>query len=94
MRERESASERALVLGRESVLGLPDLPETLRGAKAATEGTPQPPRDVRSLGEIEREHILRVLRAARGNKTAAARLLGLDRKTLYRKLQHYGIQIS
>ena len=94
VRELESAIERALVLGRESVLGLPDLPETLRGAKAATEGTPQPPRDVRSLGEIEREHILRVLRAARGNKTAAARLLGLDRKTLYRKLQHYGIQIS
>jgi DNA-binding NtrC family response regulator len=38
------------------------------------------------MAEVEREHILRVLRATDGNKAAAARMLGLDRKTLYRKL--------
>jgi DNA-binding protein Fis len=44
-----------------------------------------------SLDEIERIHILRVVDAVRGNKTVAARVLGVDRKTLYRKLEQYGI---
>jgi two-component system response regulator HydG len=44
--------------------------------------------------DMEREQIIKALRAAGGNKTAAARLLGLDRKTLYRKLEVYGIQPS
>ena len=43
------------------------------------------------MSEVERDHILRTLRAVRGNKAAAARALGLDRKTLYRKLQSYGL---
>jgi len=39
---------------------------------------------------VERRYILRVLEAAAGNKTAAARILGIERKTLYRKLERYG----
>ena len=42
-----------------------------------------------SLDEIERRHITRVLTAAHGNKTLAARILGVDRKTLHRKLSQY-----
>lgn len=42
------------------------------------------------LDEIERQHILKVLDAVRGNKTVAAQVLGVDRKTLYRKLDRYG----
>jgi DNA-binding NtrC family response regulator len=42
-----------------------------------------------SLDELEREYILRVVRAEGGNKTRAAQRLGLDRKTLYRKLEEY-----
>jgi DNA-binding NtrC family response regulator len=42
-----------------------------------------------SLDEIERRHINRVLGAAHGNKTLAARILGVDRKTLHRKLSQY-----
>ena len=41
------------------------------------------------LDEIERRHILRVMDAVQGNKTQAASILGLDRKTLYRKLDEY-----
>ena len=84
VRELENVIERALVLGSGAKIRGADLPESLR-AKGHASG-----RVVRgSLFEVEREYILSTLRAVAGNKSAAARLLGLDRKTLYRKLQHY-----
>jgi DNA-binding NtrC family response regulator len=43
-----------------------------------------------ALDEIERRHILRVLEAVQGNKSRAAQVLGLDRKTLYRRRERYG----
>ena len=42
------------------------------------------------LAEIEKRHILRVLSSTAGNKTRAARILGIDTKTLYNKLKAYG----
>jgi DNA-binding NtrC family response regulator len=45
-----------------------------------------------SLEEIERRHILHVVDAVHGNKSVAARVLGVDRKTLYRKLEQYGVR--
>ena len=41
------------------------------------------------MDEVERRYILRVLEAVGGNKTHAAQVLGVDRKTLYRKLERY-----
>ena len=41
------------------------------------------------LDEMERSYILKVLSAVGGNKTLAAKILGLDRKTLYRRLERY-----
>ena len=84
VRELENVIERALVLGTGTVLTVGDLPENLR----------EPPSTAgrgggRRLAEVVREHIVRTLRDVAGNKAAAARVLGLDRKTLYRKLiQH------
>jgi two-component system response regulator HydG len=46
----------------------------------------QDPSELVSLEEVERRYILRVLESVGGNKTLAARILGLDRRTLYRKL--------
>ena len=43
-----------------------------------------------SLAEVEKRHILRVLASAQGNKTRAAKILGIDTKTLYNKLKAYG----
>ena len=43
-----------------------------------------------SLAEVEKRHILRVLSSTQGNKTRAARVLGIDTKTLYNKLKAYG----
>ena len=89
VRELENAIERALVLGRDDVIWLHDLPEAL----AAPRHPSQEPADgPRPLAEVEREHILKTLGAVQWNKTAAARLLGMDRKTLHRKLGAYGIR--
>jgi two-component system response regulator HydG/two-component system response regulator AtoC len=44
-----------------------------------------------SLEQIEREHILRVLRETGGNQSRASQRLGIDRKTLYLKLRKYGL---
>ena len=43
------------------------------------------------LHEVERRHVLSVLEACHGNRTNAAKVLGVDRKTLYRKLVRYGV---
>ena len=47
-----------------------------------------------SLAEMEKRHILRVLVAASGNKTRAAKTLGIDTKTLYNKLKSYGVSVE
>ncbi|TVP42523.1 MAG: sigma-54-dependent Fis family transcriptional regulator, partial [Gemmatimonadales bacterium] len=65
-------------------------PEFLRGKDGAA------PRDApddsnRTLAEVERAHILRVLEASGGNKALAARKLGIPRRTLYRRLDAYGL---
>jgi DNA-binding NtrC family response regulator len=87
-RELENVVERSLVLGRDAVIGVRDLPERLRELASPRKSEPDP--SSRPLSDVEREHILNTLRATKGNKAAAARILGLDRKTLYRKLESYG----
>ena len=86
VRELENVVERALVLGVGQVIEVDDLPETLKVAVSRNPGM----RVGRPLAEVEREHILKTLRAVDGNKSAAARVLGLDRKTLYRKIGRAG----
>ena len=90
VRELENAIERGLVLGSGGAIGIGDLPPLIR---AKSGGPVTPPGSV-SLAEVEREHILRTLRAVGGNRAAAARLLAVDRKTLYRKLKLYRIRLS
>ncbi len=82
VRELENVIERAMVLGTGTVIGLDDLPERLH-QKSRTSPRPD---NGRPLRDVERDHILRTLRAVSGNKAAAARSLGVNRKTLYRKL--------
>jgi two-component system response regulator HydG len=85
VRELENVIERALVLGAGTVVTLDDLPEGLRQQPLPSAS----PAAGQRLADVEREHIDRTLRAVAGNKAAAARVLGLDRKTLYRKLTQH-----
>ena len=85
VRELENVIERALVLGTGTVITLEDLPDGLREPPV----TDASPAGGQRLADVEREHIDRTLRAMAGNKAAAARVLGLDRKTLYRKLTQH-----
>jgi two-component system response regulator HydG len=92
VRELQNCIERAVALTRFEEILLEDLPEKVQSYKRSQvvldSGDPS---ELVSLDELERRYILRVLEALNGNKTLAAQTLGLDRKTLYRKLQQYGV---
>ena len=90
VRELQNCIERGIALARHDRLVLEDLPDRIRhGAVNPVIVSSDAPQLV-SLGELERTHILRVLEHVRLNRKLAAQILGLDRKTLYRKLLHYG----
>ncbi len=91
VRELRNVIERAVALTRFDTLAVDDLPEKIRdyqSSQVIIGGTD--PNDLISIEDVERRYILHVLNAVGGNKTNAARILGLDRKTLYRKLRQYG----
>jgi DNA-binding NtrC family response regulator len=89
VRELENTIERAVALSRGAVLTPADLPERIRGAGGAAAIIAQAKSGRMTLAELEREYILETLRETGGNKSRAAEMLGLDRKTLYRKLDEY-----
>ena len=89
VRELENAIERAIALARGAQLTPADLPERVRAGGAVAAFITQSSTQNLSLREIERDYILEVLRKTGGNKSRAAEMLGLDRKTLYRKLDEY-----
>jgi two-component system response regulator HydG len=92
IRELRNIIERAVVLTRYEKISVDDLPEKIRNYKTSQflVGSDNPSELVQ-IQEVEHRYILHVLKTVGGNKTLAARVLGLDRKTLYRKLQHYKI---
>jgi DNA-binding NtrC family response regulator len=92
VRELEHVIERAVLLGNQPMIGLQDFPAYGTVDKPA--GAPLTAAVARgyTLRELEREYIQRVLEDANGNKTEAAKILGVDRTTLYRKLEEYKIK--
>ena len=89
VRELKNALERALVFAQHDVLGLADLPESVRAASAS--GRRSAPGNLRSLEEIEKEAIAATLEATRYKITRAAEILGISRKTLLEKRKKYGL---
>jgi len=91
VRELQNGMERAVALTRYEQLTPEDLPAKIQawrpGASPLALGAPD---ELVSLDTLERRYIRHVLAAAGGNKSQAARILGLDRKTLYRKLEQLG----
>jgi DNA-binding NtrC family response regulator len=90
VRELENAVERAVALGSGPILHLGDLPSNLQYG-TTSEHAPSND-DLLPLEEMERRAILRALREAGGDKLVAARLLGIGKTTLYRKLKQYQSQ--
>jgi DNA-binding NtrC family response regulator len=94
-RELQNCIERAVALTEHDEVQVEDLPASVRAASPTRMRAADPlavlapgddPRALPTLDEMERRYVHHVLDLARGNKTLAARVLGLDRKSLYRKL--------
>jgi two-component system response regulator HydG len=94
IRELENCIERAVILCN----GRTILPQHLLFSEEMADITPAPApaqpaptNDMRTLAEVEREHVLRVLENCENNQTKAAGVLGIDRKTLRNKLREFGV---
>jgi two-component system response regulator HydG len=89
VRELANAMERAVALTAVSEITPEDLPERVRspGRPIALSGAENP--ELLPLAEVERRHISFVCRSVGGNKSHAAQILGIDRKTLHRRLEEY-----
>jgi DNA-binding NtrC family response regulator len=83
VRELENAVERALVVGRGPEIRASDFSFQFEG---------QAPSTGRTLDDVERAHIERILRETQHNMSRAARILDIDRTTLYNKLRRYGLR--
>jgi two-component system response regulator HydG len=91
VRELRNCMERAVALTLHRELAVEDLPDRIRNhTRSQLVLAEQDPTELLPMGEVERRYILHVVQAVGGNKSEAANILGLDRKTLYRKLQRYG----
>ena len=87
IRELENAVERAIILSRDSFITIADLPqENVSLVGSASTG--------RNLKEVEKIHILNVLRETGENYSEAARILGVSRMTLYNKAKGYGFDVK
>jgi two-component system response regulator HydG len=104
VRELEHALERAAALSSGPLLHLGDFPTQLQNhhhhavqeresqqAQAAEQSSGDAASNVVSIAELEKQAILRTIRQLNGDKLMAARLLGIGKTTLYRKLKEYGI---
>jgi two-component system response regulator HydG len=90
VRELVNAVRHAAALARGGVVERAHLPEDVAGPESPPAPAPARaagPATLRSLAEVEREHILAVLKACRNNHSEAARVLGIGRNTLWRKLE-------
>jgi two-component system response regulator HydG len=93
VRELGNCLERAVALAHYEEIQVEDLPEKIRSqpTRRSTSMTGSELPELLTLEEVERRHVLRVLEACHGNRTDAAKILELDRKTLYRKLLRWGV---
>jgi DNA-binding NtrC family response regulator len=98
VRELENAIERAVSLSHGPLLTPDDLPAQIRQAPSPSEQKPDVPEPAESvyltLEEVEKRHLMRVLKETKGNKVKAAKILGIDRRTLYRMAERFGLDLG
>jgi DNA-binding NtrC family response regulator len=89
VRELANVLERAQILAENGVITLDDLPQTIVDTAPTPENTGGDPR---RLNEVERRHLLEVLREEKGNKVRAAKVLGVSRRALYRLIEKHRLE--
>jgi DNA-binding NtrC family response regulator len=90
VRELENCIEHAVALARFDQVTVEDLPEKLRGYLAGSfVATANDPTEIVTMEELEKRYLLRVFKLVGNNKSRAAEVLGIDRRTMYRKLERY-----
>ena len=99
VRELENAIERAVSLSHGPLVTPEDLPEAVRQGSLDEEEKKQSQEDLihdahLTLEEVEKRHLIRVLKETKGNKVKAAKILGIDRRTLYRMAERFGLDIG
>lgn len=90
VRELANVLERAQILAEESVITLDDLPDTVVTETVSADDSD--PDGSQKLHQIQRRHVLAILRQEKGNKVHAARALGISRRALYRLLEKFHIR--
>ena len=90
VRELENSLERACAISSANEIQLRDLPTHVHSAPGDSMGTTQSNNGVVPMAELEKQSILNALTQVNGDKMLAARLLGIGKTTLYRKLKEYG----
>ncbi len=92
IRELENLVERALILAEEAPLGPEHFPSLRQPEPAQNKGLPEIPDEGVSMEDLERRYILAALAKAGGNKSRAAALLGMTRRTLYSRMERHGLR--
>jgi DNA-binding NtrC family response regulator len=92
VRELENLIERLGIFCVSGEIGIADIERERKSGNSLTQNAVSA-KTAATLEEVEREHIVRVLREASGNKSKAARALGIERKTLYEKARRMGIDL-
>lgn len=90
VRELRNAIERAVGVTKYDHIVVQDLPDHIQQYKVAEIFKGNSQEQMISVDQMEEKHILGVLKELKGNKALAAKVLKMDRKTLYRKLERYG----
>lgn len=99
VRQLENVIERAVVLAEGETIGIDDLPDEVKRSPRTvpthvTTTAIVPERMFDDLAAVERERLITILAECRGNKSEAARLLGIPRSTLFSKLRRFGLQLD
>jgi DNA-binding NtrC family response regulator len=98
VRELESAVEYAAIRARGAEIVVEDLPAKLQAGQARAHNTRATLAalydDLVSLDELERRYLIYVLEKVGGNRTRAAEILGIDRRTLYRMAERFGVKLE
>jgi len=92
VRELRTAIEHAVVLCRGEKIASRDLPASVRGGAVAADPQRALSKSDLTVTEAEKQLIIRALKETRGNRTLAAKKIGMSRRTLHRKLHTYGLE--